>query len=67
MPPDRVLYLMNTGMLERMAGDYDESTSSLEQAKHLVEQLRALSLREQALSLTVNDATKAFIGEDSSG
>jgi len=61
---DRVLYLMNTGMLERMAGDYDESTSSLEQAKHLVEQLRALSLREQALSLTVNDATKAFIGED---
>jgi hypothetical protein len=61
---DRVLYLMNTGMLERMAGDYDESTRSLEEAKHLIEQLRALSLREQALSFTVNDATKSFIGED---
>ena len=61
---DRVLYLMNTGMLQRMAGDYDASTRSLEEAKGLIEQLRALSLREQALSFTVNDASKAFIGED---
>src|SRR5262245_3414266 len=55
---------MNTRMLERMAGDYDQSTQSLEEAKGAIEQLRALSLREQALSLTVNDATKAFVGED---
>lgn len=61
---DRVLYLMNKGMLLRMTGDYDESTRSLEEAKQLIERLRALSLREQALSFTVNDATKAFIGED---
>jgi len=61
---DRVLYLMNTGMLERMAGDYDASTRTLEAAKGQIEQLRALSLREQALSVTVNDATKAFTGED---
>jgi hypothetical protein len=61
---DRVLYLMNTGMLQRMSGDYDTSTSTLEAAKGQIEQLRALSLREQALSVTVNDATKAFTGED---
>jgi hypothetical protein len=61
---DRVLYLMNRGMLLRMAGDYEESTRSLEEAKRDIEQLRALSLREQALSFTVNDATKSFIGED---
>ena len=61
---DRVLYLMNTGMLERMSGDYDASTRSLEAAKGQIEQLRALSIREQALSVTVNDATKAFTGED---
>jgi hypothetical protein len=61
---DRVLYLMNTGMLQRMSGDYDASTRTLEAAKGQIEQLRALSLREQALSVTVNDATKAFIGED---
>ncbi len=63
-PADRVLYLMNTGMLERMCGDYDASTRTLESAKGQIEQLRALSLREQALSVTVNDATKSFIGED---
>jgi len=63
-PADRVLYLMNTGMLQRMSGDYDASTRTLEAAKGQIEQLRALSLREQALSVTVNDATKAFIGED---
>ena len=63
-PADRVLYLMNTGMLQRMSGDYDASTRLFEQAKHEIEALRALSLREQALSFTVNDATKAFIGED---
>ena len=63
-PPDRVLYLMNTGILQRMSGDYDASTRTLEGAKDQIEQLRALSLREQALSVTVNDATKAFIGED---
>ena len=63
-PADRVLYLMNTGMLERMSGDYDASTRTLESAKGQIEQLRALSLREQALSVTVNDATKSFTGED---
>lgn len=63
-PPDRVLYLMNTGMLQRMSGDYDESTRTLEETKRLVEQLRAISVREQALSFTVNDATKSFVGED---
>jgi uncharacterized protein len=61
---DRVLYLMNSGMLQRMSGDYDASTRTLEAAKGQIEQLRALSLREQALSVTVNDAAKAFIGED---
>jgi len=63
-PPDRVLYLMNKGMLLRMCGDYDESTRTLEETKRLSEQLRALSLREQALSITINDATKSFVGED---
>lgn len=65
-PPsaDRVLYLMNKGMLLRMAGDYDESTRTLEETKRLSERLRALSVREQALSVTVNDATKSFVGED---
>lgn len=61
---DRVLDLMNIGMLERMVGDFDGSTGTLEEAKGAIEGLRALSLREQGLSVTVNDAAKSFIGED---
>ena len=61
---DRVLYLMNKGMLLRMVGDYEHSTRALEEAKKLIEDLRAVSVREQALSIAVNDAAQSFIGED---
>jgi hypothetical protein len=61
---DRVLYLMNKGMLLRMAGEYGESTQALEEAKGAIEELKAVSVTEQALSFVVNDATKSFIGED---
>ena len=52
---DKVLYLMNKGMLLRMAGDYAESTRALEQTKPLMEELGAVSVSEQALSVAVND------------
>jgi hypothetical protein len=61
---DRVLYLMNKGMLLRMAGDYEQSTKTLEEAKNLIDNLRGVSVREQALSLAVNDGARSFIGED---
>jgi uncharacterized protein len=61
---DRVLHFMNTGMLERMVGDFGGSTRTLEAAKGAIEELQAVSLREQALSVTINDASKAFLGED---
>ena len=61
---DRVLYLMNKGMLLRMVGDYEQSTRALEEAKKLIEDLRAVSIREQALSIAVNDLAQSFIGED---
>jgi hypothetical protein len=61
---DRVLDLMNEGMMLRMAGDFDKSTVALEDAKTLIGELQAVSIREQALSVAVNDSTKSFIGED---
>jgi len=61
---DQVLYLMNRGMLLRMVGDYSESSRALEEAKNLIDNLRAVSLREQALSIAVNDSARSFIGED---
>jgi len=61
---DRVLDLMNKGMMLRMAGDFDASTIALEDAKNLIGELQAVSVREQALSFVVNDSTKSFVGED---
>lgn len=61
---DEVLYLLNRAMLLRMQGDYRQSNQALEQAKRLIDELDAVSLREQAASLTVNDTLKSYIGSD---
>ncbi len=61
---DEVLYLLNRAMLLRMQGDYRQSNQALEQAKRLIDELDAVSLREQAASLTVNDTLKSYVGND---
>ncbi len=63
-PPDRdkLLWLMNRGMLLRLKGDYSASNEEFVAAKRLVEQLDALSLREQTLALTINDTTRSYAG-----
>ncbi|MCK5826818.1 MAG: hypothetical protein KAG93_07270, partial [Desulfuromusa sp.] len=59
---DQLLWLMNHGMLLRLKGDYVASNEEFMAAKRLVEQLDALSLREQALALTINDTTRSYAG-----
>ena len=63
-PPgrDRLLWLMNRGMLLRLKGDFTASNQEFAAAKQLVEELSALSLREQTLALTINDATRSYEG-----
>lgn len=63
-PPsrDQLLWLMNHGMLLRLKGDYGASNQEFEAAKRLVEQLDALSLREQTLALMINDTTRSYAG-----
>jgi len=61
---DRVLFLMNKGMLLRMMGDYAQSTQAFEGAKALVDELTALSIREQATSMIINDAAQSFVGDE---
>ena len=61
---DRVLYLLNRALLLRMQGEYAQSNEMLEQAKRLIDELDAVSVSEQAGSLTVNDTLKSFIGSD---
>jgi hypothetical protein len=61
---DRLLYLLNKAMLERMNGDYAASNRTFEAAKAGMEELRGLSLREQGQSLLINDATRSYAGEE---
>jgi len=61
---DRVLYLLNRAMLLRMQGEYRQSNQVLEEAKQLIDELDAVSVSEQAGSLTVSDTLKSYIGSD---
>lgn len=60
---DRVLYLLNRSMLQRMSGDYEASNASLEQGKALMHELTALSVSETTTSLIINDATSSYAGD----
>lgn len=61
---DRVLYLLNKGMVLRMKRDFTASNESLEAAKQEMERLYAASVSENALSFVVNDATVSYAGDD---
>lgn len=61
---DKVLYLMNRGMLLRMSGEFAQSNEAFEQAKQLAEELQAVSITEQAGATTVNDSMRSYVGDD---
>ncbi|HEU0189600.1 MAG TPA: hypothetical protein VFQ97_06335 [Gallionella sp.] len=61
---ERVLYLLNKGMVLRMKRDFAGSNQSLEAAKREMERLYAASVSENALSFVVNDATVSYAGDD---
>lgn len=59
----QLLYLMDHGMALHLAGRYEESAKVLEQADAMVEDLYTRQLRNEALSLIVNDAKRPFRGD----
>ncbi|MDX8380968.1 MAG: hypothetical protein R8M14_02515 [Ghiorsea sp.] len=61
---DKLLYLLDKAMLQRMSGLYAESNSSFELAKKKIDALSGTSLVEQAGALTVNDSVISYEGED---
>ena len=61
---ERVLYLLNKGMVQRIKRDFAASNQSLEAAKQEMERLYAASISENALSFVVNDATVSYAGDD---
>ncbi len=58
---DYVLYLLDKGMLLRMQGKLSDSNAVLEQAKPIIQQLEAISIREQAAATTVNDSMRSYL------
>ena len=60
---DKLLYLLDKAMLQRMSGLYAESNASFEAAKKVIESLQGTSLVEQAGALTLNDSVMSYEGE----
>lgn len=60
----RVLYLLNKGMILRMKRDFTGSNLALEAAKQEINRLYATSIRENTLSFVVNDSTVSYTGDE---
>lgn len=60
--PDELLHHLNKGTLLSLQGNYVESNKHFDVAKSLMEKLNAISVTEQAASVTVNDTMKAYEG-----
>jgi uncharacterized protein len=61
---DRVLHLLNKGMVQRMAGDYQASNQTFETAKQVMGELEAASVSESTAMLIINDAAHSYLGEE---
>ncbi|MGE4503192.1 MAG: hypothetical protein AB7D03_09990 [Thiomicrospira sp.] len=63
-PEDRLLYLLERGMLKHLQGDYAASNTILEQAKQHHEQLYTRSLSEEAKVLLSNPRQRTYRAQD---
>jgi hypothetical protein len=61
---DRLLVLMDKGMVLHAAGKWAESNAVLEEAERLSEQLDGVSVSEEAGALLTNERQRAYRGED---
>lgn len=58
---DQALYHLNKATLLRMQGNFGNSNAEFEKVKQISEKLAALSLREQATAITINDAMRSYL------
>jgi hypothetical protein len=61
-PGDRLLYLLNAGVVHHYMGQYTESNALLESAELRMEELLTRSASREAASFLVNDRTTAYAG-----
>jgi hypothetical protein len=65
-PEDRnkSLYLLDKAMLLQMQNRFEDSNSTFEKAKTLTKKLDAISLREQAAAITINDSQRSYLPQN---
>ncbi len=61
---DKLLLLLDKGMVLHAAGKYPESIEVLDKADKLSQQLDTVSVSEEAAALITNERNKAYRGED---
>ncbi|MBI3181022.1 MAG: hypothetical protein HYZ28_02635 [Myxococcales bacterium] len=61
---DRLLALMDKGMILHSAGRYEESIRALAEAEQLADSLEIVSVSEEAETLLSNERHRAYRGED---
>jgi hypothetical protein len=61
---DRLLVLMDKGMLQHADGQFAESLRTLAEAEKLSDQLETVSLSEESSALLSSDRQRAYRGED---
>jgi hypothetical protein len=61
---DRLLILLDKGMVLHAAGKWAESNAVLEEAEKLSQQLDAVSISEEAGAMLTNERQRAYRGED---
>jgi hypothetical protein len=61
---DRLLHLLDVGLLEHWSGAYEASNRTLTQAEDLFDELRAQSLSELPRRLLINDHAADYTGDE---
>jgi hypothetical protein len=66
-PPvrDRAQYLLNTGLLKSISGDFEGANSDLQSAKKILNALQAISVSENLGAVMINETLRSYDGSAS--
>ena len=66
-PParDRAQYLLNTGLLKSMTGNFEAAIEDLQIAKDILNELQAISVSENLAAATINETLRSYDGSAS--
>ena len=62
---DRGQYLLNTGLLKSITGDFEGAVRDLQSAKDILNSLQAISVSENLAAATVNETLRSYDGSPS--